>query len=399
MLEDDLLHSQARLLAVEKTGLLDSPSEESFDSMTKLAAKLLKVPVSFISIVDKDRDFYKSEYGFGEPLNSTRQLEGKTFCHFTLSRDEPLVIEDTHSRPEWKTIPTVLTLGVRSYIGVPLQLDGQTIGSFCVVDMQPRVWLADEIEALRQLGISAVREINLRAALRSAEESLRVVKTMAKEREEMLAVVAHDIRTPLHILQLSTSLLQRSIQDEHRVTTARMQTAITAMKIMADSLLSAGTALETLDVGKQKISAGSLVFDAVDMMHPIAERAGITLTLNPFPDAMVTVDYSQMLRSLGNVIGNSLKYSGAGSHVVVSGEREANTICITVTDNGKGMDEDELSKAFERGWQGREGMSVGDGAGLGLSIVKALVTQQGGSVTMQSALGKGTSVSLSLPCE
>ena len=95
---DDVLHDPARLAAVRRTGLLDSPAEEPFDRLTRLAAKLLKVPVTFISLLDADRDFYKSASGFPEPLASGRQLEGRTFCHLTLASRDPLVIDDTHAR-------------------------------------------------------------------------------------------------------------------------------------------------------------------------------------------------------------------------------------------------------------------------------------------------------------
>ena len=74
----------ARLQAVCDTGLLDTPAEESFDRLTRLAARLLEVPATFVSLVDAGRDFYKSAIGFGEPLASERQLQGRTFCHYAL---------------------------------------------------------------------------------------------------------------------------------------------------------------------------------------------------------------------------------------------------------------------------------------------------------------------------
>src|SRR6266576_3658789 len=78
------IHDQSRLGAVRGTGLLDSEVEEAFDRLTRLAVRLVKVPAAFVSLVDEHRDFYKSACGFGEPLASSRQLEGPTFCHFTI---------------------------------------------------------------------------------------------------------------------------------------------------------------------------------------------------------------------------------------------------------------------------------------------------------------------------
>jgi len=73
----------ARLAAVERTGLLDSPPEESFDRLTRLAAKLTGAPATFVTLVARDRDFYKSQCGFGEPLATSRELGGRTFCRWS----------------------------------------------------------------------------------------------------------------------------------------------------------------------------------------------------------------------------------------------------------------------------------------------------------------------------
>ncbi|HET9013465.1 MAG TPA: GAF domain-containing protein, partial [Gemmatimonadaceae bacterium] len=110
----------ARIAAVRATGLLDSDVEEVFDRLTRLAVRLVGVPAAFISLVDADRDFYKSACGFGEPLASVRELTGPTFCHYTVQRTEPLVIPDTAADPVYRDVPTVRTLGVAAYVGVPL---------------------------------------------------------------------------------------------------------------------------------------------------------------------------------------------------------------------------------------------------------------------------------------
>ena len=396
---DHLQHDRARLVAVRSSGLLDSPAEASFDALTALAARLIKVPASFISIVDSGRDFYKSQSGFAAPLAQERALTGRTFCHYTLDSDEALVIDDTHSNPVWRAVPTAESLGVRAYVGVPLRVGGENIGSFCVIDIQPRVWLDEELETIRQLALSAARELTLRAALKTAEALVSSANALARAREEVVAVVAHDLRSPLQVLHLSTVLLQRDTRGQHDAITGRMVSAIQAMKTMADNLLAANTLLAPSTAGRQAVRATDLARDAVDMMGLIAERSGITLAMGEASGASVVVDYPQMLRVLGNLIGNALKYSPEGSTITVS-SREANgMLCLVVADNGKGMNEIEQSHAFERGWQGDEGMKRGDGAGLGLSIVKTLVEAHGGNVGIEAAPGKGTAVTVRLPLQ
>ncbi|WP_345785207.1 GAF domain-containing protein [Roseisolibacter sp. H3M3-2] len=98
------------------------------------------MPAAFVSLVDADRDFYKSACGFGEPLASARALTGLTFCHYTVARTTPLVIPDTAADPVYRDVPTVRTLGVAAYVGVPLLVGGQAVGAFCAIDVRPRAW-------------------------------------------------------------------------------------------------------------------------------------------------------------------------------------------------------------------------------------------------------------------
>jgi signal transduction histidine kinase len=393
------LNSPTRLAAVKRSGLLGSEAEESFDGLTQLAARLLNVPASFISIVDSGRDFYKSQVGFPAELARARVTQGRTFCHYTLAGDEPLVIDDTHGDAVWKALATVETLGVRAYVGVPLKFDGQTIGSFCVIDNQPRHWTGDELETLRQLAISAGRELSLRSALAEAQDDSADARALARSREEVVAVVAHDLRTPLQILHLSAMVLQQQATQVQQPVITRMIKAIGSMTSMAESLLSSSALLAPSGARNQVVSAQTLCLDALSMMAPIADRAGIELQLSAVADAAVSVDYARMLRVLGNVIGNAIKYSAAGTKVLLGASRMDDELLVTVSDQGKGMTPAELERAFDSGWQGAEGMVRGDGAGLGLAIVRTLVEEHGGRVEIASQPGLGTSFTVYLPCQ
>lgn len=164
------INSAERLDSLRRTGLLDTPPEECFDRLTRLAAKLIGVQATFISLVDQSRDFYKSSYGFGEPLASQRQLEGLTLCHYTILSDGPLVLKDASATPVFRDVPTVESLGVKAYVGIPLVTeDGQTIGSFCAIDFTPREWTDQDIEILTELAHSTLREIKLSAALKEVK--------------------------------------------------------------------------------------------------------------------------------------------------------------------------------------------------------------------------------------
>jgi signal transduction histidine kinase len=166
--------SRERLDAVRATGLLESPTEEEFDRLTRLAARLTGAPVTFISLVGEDRDVYKSCFGFPEPLASERQMTGTTFCHYALVSKGPLVIENTAAHPIYRTVPTVQSLGVAAYLGVPLvNSTGNAIGSFCAIDFKPRAWTPLDVEVMQELAASTLREIELRTTLASLDAEQR----------------------------------------------------------------------------------------------------------------------------------------------------------------------------------------------------------------------------------
>jgi PAS domain S-box-containing protein len=195
---DAVVHDPARLAAVRGTGLLDAPAEEPFDRLTRLAVRLLNVPATFLSLVDEDRDFYLAATGFGEPLAAARELAGRTFCHFSVAGatpEHPLVIPDTRADPRYRDVPTVETLGVAAYVGVPLMVDGHAIGSFCAIDTEPRGWTAGEVEVLREMAASAQREIELRQALARARRALETAERTRRERDEFLNATSDGVYT------------------------------------------------------------------------------------------------------------------------------------------------------------------------------------------------------------
>ncbi len=155
-------------------GLLDTPSEESFDRLTRLSARLLSVPVSLVCLVAEDRQFFKAATGLEGPLASTRQTPlSHSFCQHVVNSGEPLVIQNALANPLVAENPAVRDFGVLSYLGFPLRTpDGFVVGSFCVIDRRPREWSVEEIATLRDLAEVAAGEI----ALRHAKRQKRVLR-------------------------------------------------------------------------------------------------------------------------------------------------------------------------------------------------------------------------------
>jgi GAF domain-containing protein len=158
----DAVSDPARLAALRATNLLDSPADRAFDRITKLAARVLHAPVALISLVDSERQFFKSSVGLKEPWRSARQTPlSHSFCRHTLDTGKPLVIEDARVHPLVRDNLAVRDLDAVSYAGTPLIADGQVLGTLCVLDHQPRVWTSDQIDTLEALGASVMSEMEL----------------------------------------------------------------------------------------------------------------------------------------------------------------------------------------------------------------------------------------------
>lgn len=217
------LHDDKRLQAVQATGLLDTPPEESFDRLTRLAARLTGAPATFVSLVDRERDFYKSSFGFSDPLATLRQLEGRTFCHYALMSDGPLVLEDVTRLPVLRDVPTVQSLGVRAYAGVPLVTrDGHVLGSFCAIDFKPKQWTEQDIDVLTELAHSVMREIELRRAVLAAEATnerlLEQIRKVDELNQRLSELATTDSLTGLqnrrafgHALDLERAIAERRL--------------------------------------------------------------------------------------------------------------------------------------------------------------------------------------------
>jgi GAF domain-containing protein len=167
----ELVHNLNRLAELRRTELLDTPAEEPFDRLTRLATRLCHTPVALVSLVDRDRQFFKSALGLPEPWQSRRETPlSYSFCkHAVAKPTEPLVIRDARKDSQFRDNPAVQELGVVAYAGVPLMISGQALGTLCVIDTEPRAWSYDEVETLKDLAECAMREIDLRTRLREAE--------------------------------------------------------------------------------------------------------------------------------------------------------------------------------------------------------------------------------------
>lgn len=160
----------ARLGELESLALLDSPPEETFDRFTRIACKLFDVPIALVSLVDLDRQWFKSRMG----LDILETPRAWSFCGHAIMDGELLVVEDTLSDPRFFDNPLVISSpGIRFYAGYPLRSGEVRIGALCIIDRQPRCFDLEQRLLLSDLGQMLDSEISSRARVMKSQPFFR----------------------------------------------------------------------------------------------------------------------------------------------------------------------------------------------------------------------------------
>lgn len=333
---NSLLGSPVRLEALRTSGLLDSNPEERFDRLTRLAAHALDAPVSLVSLVTENEQFFKSCFGLQGPIATDRRTPlGYSFCKHVVIRREPLIISDAREHPLVRDNPAIIELGVVSYAGIPLILEsGEAIGSFCVLDNKPRDWSDTEISMLRDLAASVVTEISLKIAKDRAEAA-----NTAKDR--FLAILSHELRMPLSpCLMVVASMandpeLPQAVRDD----AALVQRNIEQQARLIDDLLD----ITRIEKGKL-----ALRIEAVDIHESIRQSVGafggdskcsgvaVSLELNA-RNSTVSGDSNRLKEVFQNLLKNALKFTPKGGSVVFETQDAGDKkLRIKVRDTGVG---------------------------------------------------------------
>ncbi|MDB4973943.1 MAG: Sensor protein, partial [Myxococcaceae bacterium] len=256
-----------------------------------------------------------------------------------------------------------------------------------------------------QLTVSELRRQAVEQERAHTEEANRLLaesRRATQLREETLAVVSHDLRTPLTAIKMAIDLMQLWLQDDERDRKLRKQTdsirrSITRMnRLISDLLDLASIDAGTLALDTQRRSPAELLHEAHDVFAMQAAQKGLELTLD-LEDGLPALecDRERILQVLNNLLANAFQFTPAGGHVRLSARRGEEGVLFVVSDDGSGIASDALPHIFDRYWHsaahGRESH------GLGLSIAAGIVKAHGGTLDVWSSEGEGSRFSFMLP--
>jgi PAS domain S-box-containing protein len=286
----------------------------------------------------------------------------------------------------------------RSLLVVPLVARGRTLGAFGLFSARPgRHYDSDD----RLLAVELAR----RAAL--AVDNARLyhqAREAVAARDEVLSIVSHDLGNPLSAVRVSARVLERLLE------TGDMESA----RVQVDGIRSAGLQMERLikdlleirriETGRLRLvrrpePARHLVEEAARSLSAVAEEQGVSITtlVDEGLPALLRVDADRIQQVFSNLVGNALKFTPPGGRITVAAVPKDDVVVFSVEDTGPGIPADDIPHVFDRFWQASQQGS--HGIGLGLAIAKGLVEAHGGTVTVESEVGLGSTFSFTIPLE
>jgi len=204
----------ARQEAVLRLNLLDTPAEERFDRIVRLTRRLFDVPISYVSLVDHDRQWFKSRIGI-DTVSTTREI---SFCGHAILQDKPLIIPD--ARKDMRFAGNPLVIGepfVRFYAGQPLRdPTGHKVGTLCIVDQKPRIFASHELELLHELTTLVERELELGDLIQAQGEAIKAKDALAESQSALAKTVEELQVSKQQAEEMLHSILPVELADELR---------------------------------------------------------------------------------------------------------------------------------------------------------------------------------------
>jgi PAS domain S-box-containing protein len=281
-----------------------------------------------------------------------------------------------------------------SMMGVPLIVHDRLMGALSVVAcLRERRYGATDLSLLEEVGRRAALALENARLYRTAERAVQM-------RDDVLGIVAHDLRNPLGTILMQAALLRRpAAQPERRSRRPAevIEHAATRMTRLIQDLLDV-TRMEAGQLSVERVCASTrdVVSEAIEAQKALAASAGLELRAEVAPSVPDTwADRDRLLQAFENLIGNAIKFTKHGGRIVVGALPQDGELLFWVADTGPGIASEDVPHVFDRFWQARKAKR--SGAGLGLPIVKGIVEAHGGRIWVESTPGRGSSFFFTIP--
>lgn len=388
---------EERQKELESYRIIDSMPEEEYDELVLLASEICDTPISLITLIDKDRQWFKAKVGM-EVNETPRDL---AFCaHAIHEPNQIFEVTDATKDVRFHDNPLVVSdPNVIFYAGVSLETEnGLPLGTLCVIDHQPKKLTERQEKALKILAKRVVNLLELRKKKAELKQLNRELSFKNEALEKFSYTTAHDLKSPLNNIISLTEFLQESLvlkDENHQKMLQWIYQSSLKLKNMIDAML------EYSKSGKLFANQREW-FNPAEEVHSIFKLYAFRNDCHFTYDATISsihttkIVYQQILL---NLISNSVKYGDKPSNEIMVSITEDDKFYITqVADNGRGIAKENMPKLFDLFEVFSENNNEGErGTGIGLSTVKRLIVEMKGSIEVDSELGVGTTFTFKIP--
>lgn len=386
-----------RLAELLSYDVLDTEAEQLFDDLTTLASQICDTPIALISLIDPDRQWFKSRVGL-DAEETSREI---AFCSHAILQDDVFEIPNASLDPRFHDNPLVTGApDIRFYAGAPLvSPSGHAIGTLCTIDRKPRKLTESQKTSLQTLSKSVVAHLELKRKNRELERT-------SQFRSDFLSYVSHEIRTPLNAINTFSRLLEGEAQKlklPESFTTPLSHVTQSGERLL--EIVNSVLDIKQIEAGKMRVmpravSTHDFFTHLFSLTKIRAEDGGIIFTStidSSVPDTLFFDDTKFGQVSL-NLLSNAIKFTNPGKSVNAQVKYKNDKLIFNVIDQGIGISEEDqklLFTPFER----MENAHQISGTGLGLNISKRLIELMDGTIKVSSKVNEGTRISVTLPSD
>jgi signal transduction histidine kinase len=387
-----------RLAALYALDILDSAPEQDFDDIVALASNVCGTPMSLVTLVDTDRQWFKARVGT-DLFETSREL---SFCaHAILGRDL-LVVPDTSKDARFSDNPLVdAREGIRFYAGAPLvTTDGFALGTLCVVDKEPRTLDIEQLQALRALARQVTAQMELRRHAIALANTTARLQELERRKDDLAALVGGELRAPLKLVNAYLEKLGTTGYQDGEMADLVGRAAAGHIRGFLDlmhhltSMAEAGFGTESLHM--RQIDLTRITQRAVEAVRPIAASKQIWI-LNQAggPALPIIADPVRLEQVLTHLLFAAVKYTPTGGRVRVGTEIESGpTVRVDDMDLPNGMRPELYPHLF---YGAISNQSDVPGPDRGLAVAKKILDAHHATVALSDRPGDGTSVHVTFP--
>ncbi|MBJ2127707.1 response regulator [Alteromonas sp. IB21] len=386
-----------RLAELLSYDVLDTEAEILFDELTALASQICETPIALISLIDPNRQWFKSRVGL-DAEETSREI---AFCSHAILQKDVFEIPNATLDPRFHDNPLVTGApDIRFYAGAPLITpSGHAIGTLCAIDKRPRQLTDAQKDSLQTLSKSVVAHLELKRKNRELERT-------SQFKSDFLSYISHEIRTPLNAINTFSQLLESEASKLNLPST--FQTPLSHVAQSGERLLEIVNSvldINQIEAGKMRVMPRAVnlndFFTHLFSLTKIrAEESGVVFNTSidtATPDTLF-FDDTKFGQVALNILSNAIKFTAKDKSVKAQVKYKNGKLIFNVIDQGIGMSEDDQKRLFTPFERMQNALKI-SGTGLGLNISKRLIELMDGSIKVSSKLDTGTRVSVSIPAD